>query len=335
MGAIESIGIVGAGAWGTALAQAVSRAGRRATLFARDPAVAAAIERDHRNPRHLAEIALDRGVRASADLAAAAGCDALLLTVPVQALRQVARALPPSPAPLVICAKGFETRSGQRLSEVLAHERPASPVAVLSGPNFAREVADGLPTATTLGAADPALGRALAEALSSASLRVYWTDDVTGVEVGGAVKNVLAIAAGIVAGRGLGENARAALITRGLAELARLGAALGARRETLMGLAGLGDLVLTAASLTSRNMAFGHAIGRGGDPQVLSRQAGVLVEGAFTAAAVMRLAARHGVEVPICAAVDAIIAGRLDIAAALESLMSRPIRMEGEPAEGP
>jgi glycerol-3-phosphate dehydrogenase (NAD(P)+) len=330
MARIQTIGVIGAGAWGTALAQAASRAGREVVLFARDPEVARAIERQRRNPRYLADLTLDPAVRASADPALAANTDALLLTVPAQALRALARTLPAGAAPLVICAKGFETATGERLSQVLASERPASPVAVLSGPNFAREVALGLPAAATLGAADAALGQRLAEALSSSSFRLYWTDDVTGVEVGGAVKNVLAIAAGMVSGRGLGENARAALITRGLAELGRLGAALGARRETLMGLAGLGDLILTASSLTSRNMAFGHAIGQGADPQALQARPGALVEGAFTAAAVMRLAERHAVEVPICAAVDAILAGRLDIAGALEALMSRPIRTEAE-----
>ena len=190
----------------------------------------------------------------------------------------------------MICAKGFETATGLRLSEVVAGERPGRRIAALSGPNFAREVAQGLPAATTLGCADPELGESIAAALSGPSFRVYWTDDVIGVEVGGAVKNVLAIAAGIVAGRGLGENARAALITRGLAELARLGEAEGGRRETLMGLSGLGDLVLTAGSLTSRNMAFGHAIGRGVDPAALRQRPGALVEGAHTAAAVTRRA---------------------------------------------
>jgi glycerol-3-phosphate dehydrogenase (NAD(P)+) len=331
MACLQTIGIAGAGAWGTALAQAVSRAGRRVVLFARDAELARAIARTHRNPRYLADQPLNAAIAASADLAAAAEADALLLAVPAQAMRGLAQALPPCAVPLVICAKGFETATGERLSQVVAGERPQSPVAVLSGPNFAREVAAGLPAAATLGATDAALGRQLAEALSSTSFRLYWTDDVTGVEVGGAVKNVLAIAAGIVLGRGLGENARAALITRGLAELARLGAALGARRETLMGLAGLGDLVLTASSLTSRNMAFGHAIGQGADPQALQAHPAALVEGVFTAAAVVRLAARHGVEVPICAAVDAILAGRLDIASALEALMSRPIRTEAEP----
>jgi glycerol-3-phosphate dehydrogenase (NAD(P)+) len=330
MAGAPTIGIVGAGAWGTALAQAVCRAGLEPVLLARDPEVARAIERTRRHPRHLADVPLAAAIRATTEPAALAEADALLLVVPAQALRGVARTLPVSRAPLVICAKGFETATGDRLSEVVAGERPQSPLAVLSGPNFAREVALGLPAAATLGAADAALGQQLALALSSPSFRLYWTDDVTGVEVGGAVKNVLAIAAGIVAGRGLGENARAALITRGLAELSRLGEALGARRETLMGLAGLGDLLLTAGSLTSRNMAFGHAIGRGADPKALQAQPGVLVEGVFTAAAVMRLAERHAVEVPICAAVDAILAGRLAIDAALESLMTRPLRTEAD-----
>ena len=328
MARFQTIGIVGAGAWGTGLAQAAARAGRRVLLFARDPAVVRSIRADRINPRHLTDVALEPAVDATAELADLGAADLLLLTVPAQTLRGVARGLPPGPAPLVIGAKGLETATGQRLSQVLASERPKSRVAVLSGPNFAREVALGLPAAATLGCADPALGQALAEALSGPSFRVYWTDDVIGVEVGGAIKNVLAIAAGVVAGRGLGENARAALITRGLAELARLGAALGARRETLMGLAGLGDLILSASSLTSRNMAFGHAIGQGADPQALCARPGPLVEGVFTAAAVTRLAEERGVELPICAAIDAILAGRLGIEGALEALMRRPLKME-------
>jgi glycerol-3-phosphate dehydrogenase (NAD(P)+) len=251
----------------------------------------------------------------------------VLLAVPAQTLRAVCRGLPATQN-LVVCAKGFEAASGARLSEVVAEERPTSRCAVLSGPNFAGEVARGLPAATTLGCADATLGRALAEALSGASFRAYWTEDVIGVEVGGALKNVLAIAAGIVAGRGLGENARAAIISRGLAELARLGEALGGRRETLAGLSGLGDLVLTAGSLTSRNMAFGHAIGRGADPQALRRQPGALVEGASTAGAVARLARTHRLEMPISTAVDAILEGRLDIDQALDGLMRRPIKPE-------
>ncbi len=328
MADFHTIGIVGAGAWGTALAQAAARAGRRVLLFARDPAVVQSIRADRINRRHLADVPLEPAIDAAADVADLGAADLLLLTVPAQTLRSVVRALPQGRTPLVICAKGLETTTGQRLSEVATSERPESRLAVLSGPNFAREVAQGLPAASTLGCADAALGEAIAEALSGPSFRVYWTDDMTGVEIGGAVKNVLAIAAGVVAGRGLGENARAALITRGLAELARLGEALGARRETMMGLAGLGDLILSAGSLTSRNMAFGHAIGQGADPQALRARPGPLVEGVFTAAAVTRLAAERGAEVPICAAIDAILAGRLGIAEALEALMRRPLKME-------
>jgi glycerol-3-phosphate dehydrogenase (NAD(P)+) len=325
--AIDTIAIVGAGAWGTALAQTAARAGRKVLVWARDTAVVAAIEQRHANPRYLAEIALDPAIRATTDLGEVTAADAVLLAVPAQTVREVCRELSDSKA-LVICAKGFETATGARLSEVVAEERPATPCAVLSGPNFAAEVARGLPAAATLGCADATLGRDLAEALSSASFRAYWTEDVIGVEVGGALKNVLAIAAGIVAGRGLGENARAAIITRGLAELARLGEALGGRRDTLMGLSGLGDLVLSASSLTSRNMAFGHAIGQGADPQALRRQPGALVEGVFTASAVPRLAAAHGLEMPISAAVHAILEGHLDIDQALDCLMRRPIKSE-------
>jgi glycerol-3-phosphate dehydrogenase (NAD(P)+) len=325
--AIRTIAIVGAGAWGTALAQTAARAGREVLLVARDPTVAAAIAERHANPDYLEDVELDPAIRASADLGEVAAADAVLLAVPAQTVRTVCRALATSRT-LVICAKGFETATGARLSEVAGEECPKSPCAVLSGPNFAREVAQGLPAAATLGCADAVLGRDLAEALSSGSFRAYWTEDVIGVEAGGSLKNVLAIAAGIVAGRGLGENARAAIVTRGLAELARLGEALGGRRDTLMGLSGLGDLVLSASSLTSRNMAFGHAIGRGADPQALRREPGALVEGVFTAGAVARLAAAHKLEMPISAAVDAILEGKLDIEQALDGLMRRPIKAE-------
>jgi glycerol-3-phosphate dehydrogenase (NAD(P)+) len=335
MRAIETVGIIGAGAWGTALAQTAARAGRRVILYARDAEVGRVIAHERRNPRHLAEVDLERAIRPTGEIEEAVASDALLLAVPAQSVRGVCEGLPRSDAPLVICAKGFETTSGLRLSEVIGEVRPGARIAALSGPNFAREVALGLPGAAALGCADPELGRALAEALSSPQLRVYRTSDLVGVEVGGAVKNVLAIAAGIVIGHGLGENARAALITRGLAELARLGEALGARRETLMGLSGLGDVLLSCMSLTSRNMALGHAIGQGADPRELRDRPGPLAEGVFSAGAAVRLAARHRVEVPISAAVDAILESRIDVDAALDALMRRPLKPEVEGQDRP
>jgi glycerol-3-phosphate dehydrogenase (NAD(P)+) len=229
---------------------------------------------------------------------------------------------------VVVCAKGFESTTDELLSAVVEAEWPGTAVACLSGPSFAAEVASGLPTALTLGAVEPELGARLAELLSGPHLRVYWTDDRAGVEIGGAVKNVLAIASGMVTGAGLGENARAALVTRGLAELARLGAAMGARAETLMGLAGLGDLMLTAMSATSRNTAFGMALGQGRSVAEAGA-GGALVEGFWTARAVDRLATRHGVETPIARAVARILDGRLGIDEALATLMHRPLRAEG------
>jgi glycerol-3-phosphate dehydrogenase (NAD(P)+) len=329
-GAIRRIAVVGAGAWGTALAQTAARGGCEVILWGRDAQAMAAIARERRNPR-LPGVAIDPWIEAVAELARTAAADVVLLAVPAQSLREVCGSLPQGGAPLVIAAKGFEAASGKRLSEVVGEVCPGRPMAALSGPNFAGEVAMGLPAASTLGCPDPALGRRLAEALSSRRFRVYWSADLVGVEAGGALKNVLAIAAGAVMGRGLGENARAALISRGLAELARLGEAMGGRRETLMGLSGLGDLVLTATSLTSRNAAFGHALGRGALPAALKARPGPLAEGVFTAGAAVRLAHQHGVEVPICATVDDVLEGRIDIDAAIERLMTRPLKAE-EPA---
>lgn len=324
----QRVAVVGAGAWGTALAQTAARAGRSVLLLARDPKVAAAITDERRNPRYLPDIPLCPSIEASLDLDLVAGADAVLLAVPAQTVRETLRLLPALRGPLVICAKGFERASGLRLSEVVASERPGQAIAVLSGPNFAHEIAKGQPAATTLATADPRLGGALARALSGRHFRAYWTDDVVGVEVGGAVKNVLAIAAGIVMGLRLGENARAGIITRGLAELARLGEAMGARRETLAGLAGLGDVVLTCTSLTSRNTAFGHALGQGAAAAELRARPGPLAEGAFTAAAVVRLAERHGVDLPIARVIDDVLEGRLEVGKALERLMRRPLRAE-------
>ena len=325
---LDRIGVIGGGAWGTALAQAAVRAGRRVVLWARNPDVVSAIGARHENPIYLPGIPLDPAITATTDLARVAAADALLIVTPAQHVRELCRRLPATPPPLVICAKGFETASGALLSEVAAAERPDAALAVLSGPSFAAEVAGGLPTAVTLGCADAALGEALVQALGSRTFRPYWSDDLLGVQIGGAVKNVLAIAAGIVMGRGLGDNARAALITRGLAELMRLGAAMGARRETLMGLSGLGDLMLTCTSLASRNASLGHALGQGRTlAEVLAGRRSVS-EGVYTAAAVVRLAADHGVEAPVAAGVDAVLRGAADISTAIAALLDRPFKAE-------
>ena len=325
------IGIIGAGAWGTALAQAAARAGNEVVLWDRDPGVVASIRERRRAPKAFPDLELEPGISATANLDEVLGLEVVLLVVPAQALREVCRRRSgQGPAVAVICAKGFERETDQLLSRVVEDEWPGTTVACLSGPSFAAEVAQGLPTALTLGVDDSELGRASALRLSSPTLRVYWTDDRTGVEIGGAVKNVLAIAAGLVIGTGLGENARAALLSRGLAELAGLGQAMGARAETLMGLSGLGDLMLTALSPTSRNTAFGMALGRGQTPEAALAKGGV-VEGYWTAGVVDRLARRHRVSTPVVHAVALILAGKLTVEGALESLMARPLRAEGLP----
>ncbi len=310
---MNRIGVIGAGAWGTALAIVARRAGRAVVLWGRGSARRASVEPDLE-------------IEATADLARAARCDAVLLVVPAQAVREVSGALRPLVAPdvpVVVCAKGIERGTQMTMSEVVAEALPGRPVAILSGPTFAGEVARGLPSAATLACREAAVAEALAVALRSSSFRPYHSTDVTGVELGGAIKNVLAIACGITQGRGLGENARAALITRGLAEMTRLALARGARAETMMGLSGLGDLMLTCASATSRNYAAGLALGRS---EFLPD--GIVVEGVPTAAALAVLASRHGVEMPICAAVDAILNRGADIDAVIAGLLARPLRAE-------
>ncbi|WP_328703031.1 NAD(P)H-dependent glycerol-3-phosphate dehydrogenase [Arenibaculum pallidiluteum] len=330
--AIARIGVIGGGAWGTALAVAAERAGRPAVLWARETETVRAIARDRANPRYLPGIALDPGPGATTDLAEAAACDAVLLVVPAQFLRGVCRTLAPllpGGTPVVVCAKGIELGTGALMTEVVTAELPRNPVAVLSGPTFAAEVARGLPTAVTLACADGEIGRSLAEALGSLSFRPYWSADLVGAEVGGAVKNVLAIACGIVAGRGLGDNARAALITRGLAEIVRLGVRLGGRPETLMGLSGLGDLTLTCTSMQSRNTSLGMALGQGRTLDEILAERHSVAEGVATSRAVTDLAARLGVDMPICAAVDTILARGGAIDETIAALMSRPLKAEG------
>jgi glycerol-3-phosphate dehydrogenase (NAD(P)+) len=292
-------------------------------MWGRDPAAVQAMAAAGENGRHLPGIRLPDAVRVTADVAALEGCDPVLLCVPAQTVREVVAMAPL--ARVVICAKGLEQRSGLRLSEVARQERPGLAVSVLSGPSFAGELARGMPTAVTLASASLDAARALAALLAGPGFRLYPTDDLPGVEIGGALKNVIAIAAGVVMGRELGENARAAVVTRGLAELARLGRRLGARPETLMGLSGLGDLVLTATSLTSRNTRFGFELGRGAAPVELMASGHALSEGAWTAAAACRLAAQHGVELPIADAVQRVIAGAWRVDQAIEALVSRPL----------
>jgi glycerol-3-phosphate dehydrogenase (NAD(P)+) len=326
------LAIIGAGAWGTALALAARRAGSDVTIWARDPAIAASINQRHENPVYLTGIALDSAVPATPDLAQAiAGAEALLLAVPAQFLREVLMTLAPrlpSPMPLLLCAKGIEIVSLKTMAELADDLCPGRPVAVLSGPSFAAEVARDLPTAVVIASHDPQLAERLAAALGSARFRPYVSEDPAGVELGGAVKNVLAIACGIVDGRRLGDNARAALITRGLAEMTRLGIAKGARAETFAGLSGLGDLVLTCGGAQSRNHALGLALGQGQslDAALAGRRS--VVEGVATAASVTRLAAKLGVEMPIAAAVEAVLHRGMAIDRMIEQLLARPRRSE-------
>ena len=323
------LAIIGGGAWGTALATVAARAGRAVTMWARDPAVVAAINQRHENPLFLPGVTLDPAVSATTELEAAiAGAEAALLVVPSQFLRGVLASLAPMlPAamPLLFCAKGIETDSLQTMSELAAEILPDYPVAVLSGPSIAAEVARGLPTAVAIASREPAIARAFVAALGNSRFRPYLSEDPVGVELGGAVKNVIAIAGGIVEGRGLGKNAHAALIPRGLAEMIRLGVAKGARAETFAGLSGIGDLVLSG----TRNYALGVALGRGESlADALAARQRSVVEGVATAAAVARLATRLGIEMPITAAVDAVLHRGLGIDAMIEGLLSRPWRSE-------
>ena len=323
----ERIAVVGAGAWGSALANAIARAGRSVTLAARDSASADTIAASRQSPR-LPGIPIDNRVQVVA--AASLGrCDAILLAVPAQRLRAAAGAIAgvAGGMPVVACAKGIERGSRKFMTEVIAESVPAARPAILSGPSFATDVARGLPTAVTLAASDETVAAALAQALGSAAFRPYHTTDVRGVEIGGAAKNVLAIAAGIVAGRGLGASAAAALVTRGFAELFRFGRAFGARPETLTGLSGLGDLILTCSSSQSRNFSFGVAIGKG-QPPAEAGAGSKLVEGALTAVVLSEMAAEKGIEMPIAAAVTAILDGTVSVSEAIEALLNRPFRAE-------
>ena len=328
---MSKIGIVGAGAWGTALAAAMVRAGNEVVIQALEPEVAEAINKRHENPIYLPGVALDASIHATTKLAAAIDAEMVLLVVPAQYMRAVGEAAAPDwrpGVPAVICAKGIERDSCALMSEVIAEAIPGVAAAVLSGPTFAAEVAIDLPTAVTLACNDELIGKVLMETLSSRNFRIYRSRDVIGAQIGGAVKNVLAIACGIVQGRGLGDNTRAALVTRGLAEMIRLGTAKGARPETLAGLSGLGDLALTCNAMQSRNFSLGVALGEGASLDEVLAGRNSVAEGVFTAASVTELARRLGVEAPICAAVDGVLNHFADIDAAIAGLLSRPLKEE-------
>ena len=321
------LGIIGGGAWGTALAQ-VGAAGGPVTLWARSAELVAAINADRVNAAYLPGVTLSSAIAATSDATALADCDVWLLVTPAQHLRDVMAGLPMTDIPLILCAKGIEAGSRLLMSELAAELRPAAPIAVLSGPTFAHEVAAGLPTAVTLACADEALGARLAARLARPAFRPYRSDDVLGAEIGGAVKNVLAIACGVVAGRGLGQNAAAALIARGFAEMARFGGARGASAETLAGLSGLGDLVLTCSSSNSRNYSLGLGLGRGESAESLLAHRRTVAEGASTAPVLAEAAQAIGVEMPIVEAVRDLIAGEASVDAVVERLLARPLRDE-------
>lgn len=325
------VAVIGAGAWGTALAQLLARNGHKVVLWARRPEHARAIAAARENRDYLAGVVLDDAIGASGEAADVGGAEVVLLAVPSQHLRAVANRLAhhlPARAPVVLCAKGIERDSLALMTEVAGVALPGRPLAVLSGPTFAAEVARGLPTAVALATLDAALGAELVALLGTQTFRPYLSDDPIGAEVGGAVKNVLAIACGVVAGRGLGENARAALITRGLAEITRLAVALGGRAETLMGLSGLGDIVLTCASPTSRNTSLGIALGQDRPLAEVMAERRSVAEGVFSAGPVATLAQRLGVAMPIVQAIDAVLNRDADLTQTIGALLARPFTSE-------
>lgn len=328
---MQRIGVIGAGAWGTALAAMARRAGRDVVLWAREEEVVESINTNHVNEVFLPEVALDPAIRATGDYAEAVAADLVLLVAPAQHLRSVCAELTPhwkAGVPAVICSKGIEQGSKALMTQVIIEALPAAPPMVLSGPTFAKEVAAGLPTAVTLACEDSALGQRAADAIGTATFRPYLSTDLVGAAIGGAVKNVLAIACGLVEGKQLGDNARAALITRGLVEVVRLALSLGGQSQTLMGLCGLGDLLLTATSMQSRNYSLGAALGQGRTLDEVLGERRAVTEGVHTAEAVVALAESKGVDMPICYAMDQILNRGVAVDEAIAELLDRPIKEE-------
>ena len=326
----SAIGVIGAGAWGTALAQAMASNGSEVLLWAREAELVDEVNRNHTNSLFLPDAKLAASIRATGALADLAALPVLLVVTPAQHLARVLKDLPDGPRDLVLCSKGIEAGTGRLMAQVAAEAAPAAQMAVLSGPTFAHEVAAGLPTAVTLACSGgDAQWQRLAPALSRPMLRLYYSDDVTGAEIGGAVKNVLAIACGVVDGLGLGQNARAALIARGYAEMVRFGLALGGRAETLAGLCGLGDLVLTCSSTSSRNFSLGKALGEGQSATEALAGKSSVAEGAHTAPVLADLARQNGVAMPIVEAVCRLLAGEAPATTVVTELLSRPLKAEG------
>lgn len=322
----QKFGVIGGGAWGTALAQTLAVAGRDVTLWAFEKECAKAINEQHENTLYLPNVKLSKRIMGTSDLADLEGCDVVLAVPPAQFMRTTLEAFSPfarDGLPIILCSKGIEHKSQKFMADVLNDVLPNSIPAVLSGPSFAIDVANGLPTAVTLAVADPILGENISEAIASPAFRPYLTDDIIGAEIGGAVKNVLAIACGMVLGKGLGKSAHAALIARGFAEMNRLGEALGAKAETLIGLCGLGDLVLTCSSEQSRNMSCGLALGKGESLEAIMESRCAVTEGVATAPALRKLAEREGVEMPICFAVANILEGSISVDEAISGLLGR------------
>lgn len=322
-------GVIGGGAWGTALAQMLASEGAPVMLWAREPEVVESVNARHENALFLNGLPLSPTLTATADLADLDGCDALLVVTPAQHMRAVLAGLDARGRPLILCSKGMEARTHLLMSEVAAEVHRDSPIAVLSGPTFAHEVAACLPAAVTLASTDEALGARLAQSIARPAFRPYLSSDVIGAEIGGAVKNVLAIACGVVDGAGLGQNARAALISRGFAEMTRFGLAKGARAETLAGLAGLGDLVLTCSSTASRNFSLGQGLGEGRSAQDLLADRNTVAEGAHSAPVVLAAAQELGVDMPIVEAVGELLSGARDVREVVSDLLARPLKSEG------
>lgn len=328
---MSKIGVIGAGAWGTALAQVYAVAGNDVTLAAREQDIVDHINSNHENQKYLPGVTLANNLRATTDMTAVAASDIVLVVTPAQYVRATLTAIAPhiqGKKPLVICAKGIEMNTGKMMSEVAAEEMPDAELAILTGPNFAGEIARGLPSASTVAAHNQESADKICALLNSRNLRPYASNDIIGAEIGGAVKNVIAIASGMVHGMGLGESARAALVTRGLAEIARLAERLGGKRETLMGMCGMGDMMLTCSSMQSRNFSLGALMGQGQSLESILAARNGVTEGVHTARAVMVMAKAHDVDMPISNMVDQCLNNGLSLREGVRQIMERPLKAE-------